>query len=214
MSHGGLQFYWVRSNVSSVVKAPLAAAISPYLISLTHPTHAWNARWNERWTTTPGTSSPTLSDKCVGSLTSPANHVTLKMQETGPTVYSPYQRRRKRVKLGWWYLYRKHLVFLWFCYILFVLLLKSQVKWYVNLHELGFNKKASLETLLHNVYKYTLSYLGRLLLQMNFQDMVCPHLTGEGWYMILYGLSCFLHKDRPHSHSTDSMATKHRPLMR
>ena len=25
-----------------LVKAPLAAAISPYLISLTHPTHAWN----------------------------------------------------------------------------------------------------------------------------------------------------------------------------
>jgi len=43
-------------------------------------------------TTTPGISSPTLSDKCVGSLTSPANLVTLKMQETGPTAYSPYPR--------------------------------------------------------------------------------------------------------------------------
>ena len=38
MSHGGLQFYWVR--------APLAAIISPVLISLTHATHAWNVRWN------------------------------------------------------------------------------------------------------------------------------------------------------------------------
>ena len=53
---------------------------------ITHPAH-------ERLTTTPGTTCPTLFDICVGSLTSPANHVTLKMQEMGPTVYSPYPRR-------------------------------------------------------------------------------------------------------------------------
>ena len=50
-------------------------------------------------TTTPGISSPTLSDKCVGSFTSPANHITLKMQETGPTVYSPYPRRPERLTI-------------------------------------------------------------------------------------------------------------------
>ena len=44
-------------------------------------------------TTTPGASCPTLCEQCVGSLTSPANHITLKIQETGPTVYSPYPRR-------------------------------------------------------------------------------------------------------------------------
>ena len=40
-------------------------------------------------TTTPGTMCPTLFNKCVSSLTFPANYVKLKMQEMGPTVYSP-----------------------------------------------------------------------------------------------------------------------------
>ena len=40
-------------------------------------------------TTTPGTTFPTLRDKSVGFSTSPANHVTLKMQETGPTAHDP-----------------------------------------------------------------------------------------------------------------------------
>ena len=48
-------------------------------------------------TTTPGTTHPTLFDKCVGSLTFPVNHLTLKMHETGPTVYSPYPRRLERL---------------------------------------------------------------------------------------------------------------------
>ena len=47
LSQGGLQF--LLSEIErQLVKAPLAAAIGSYLISLAHPTHAWNVQWNYR----------------------------------------------------------------------------------------------------------------------------------------------------------------------
>ena len=52
VSQGGLQF--CLSEIGrQLVKAPLAAAISPYLISLIHPTHAWNVQWNNETTDKP-----------------------------------------------------------------------------------------------------------------------------------------------------------------
>ena len=54
---------------------------------------------NQGQTTTPGTSYPTLYEKCVGSLTSIASHVTVKVQEARPTVYSHCLRRLERLTI-------------------------------------------------------------------------------------------------------------------
>ena len=52
LSQGGLQF--LLSEIErQLVKAPLAAAIGSYLISLAHPTHAWNVQWNNKTTDRP-----------------------------------------------------------------------------------------------------------------------------------------------------------------
>ena len=40
LAHGGLQFSVLSEIGRRLVKAPLAAAISPSLFSLIHPTHA------------------------------------------------------------------------------------------------------------------------------------------------------------------------------
>ena len=65
----------VRTGYTALIKAPT------------------QQNMNQGQTTTSGTPCPTLYEKCVRSLRSPANHVTLKIQEMGPTVYRPCPRR-------------------------------------------------------------------------------------------------------------------------
>jgi len=61
-----------------------------FIFDLTHPRNpCMECRID---TTTPGTTCAALFDKCVGSITSSVNHLTLKMRKTGPRVYSPYPR--------------------------------------------------------------------------------------------------------------------------
>ena len=62
--------------------------------------------WRQGQPTTLGTTCPKLFNTCVGSLMSPDNNVTLKIQETGPMVYSPYPRRLHQTNIAEWYNYK------------------------------------------------------------------------------------------------------------
>ena len=74
-------------------KAPLAAALSPF-VSLLYPPNPW-CEWCDVWrlTTTPGSTSPTLFEQWCGFFYVPQEPDKCKCCEMGPTVFRPYQRR-------------------------------------------------------------------------------------------------------------------------
>ena len=69
-------------------KAPLAAALSPFLAFCTHPTHDVTDVW--RLATPPGCMFPTLLEQCCGFFYVPQEPDKCKCCETGPTVFCPY----------------------------------------------------------------------------------------------------------------------------
>ena len=74
-------------------KAPLAAALSPFM-SLLYPPNPW-CEWCDVWrlTTTPWSTSPTLFEQWCGFFYVPQEPDKCKCCETGPTVFCPYPRR-------------------------------------------------------------------------------------------------------------------------
>ena len=74
-------------------KAPLAAALSPFM-SLLYQPNPW-CEWCDVWrlTTTPRSTSPTLFEQWCGFFYVPQEPDKCKCCETGPTVFCPYPRR-------------------------------------------------------------------------------------------------------------------------
>ena len=74
-----------------------------FVFDLTHPPNPCMKCTMKRQTNHPtGKYVPYSFRQVCGSLASPADYVTLKMQETGPTVYSPYPRRLECLTICWY----------------------------------------------------------------------------------------------------------------
>ena len=86
---------WAVSSDVSIQRAPLAAALSPFM-SLLYPPNPW-CEWCDVWrlTTTPGSTSPNLVEQwCEPKFFYvPQDPDKWKCCETGPTVFCPYPRR-------------------------------------------------------------------------------------------------------------------------
>ena len=84
---------WTVSSDVSIQKAPLTAALSPFM-SLLYPPNPW-CEWCDVWrlTTTPGSTSPTLFQQWCGFFYVLQEPNKCKCCETGPTVFRPYPRR-------------------------------------------------------------------------------------------------------------------------
>ena len=91
--------------VRQLLKAPLPLSVHIWSHS---PTQPMREMWDETRDRPQHRELHTLLfsfDKCVGSLTSPANYATLKTQKTGPTAYSLYPRRLEWLTI-WRYNYK------------------------------------------------------------------------------------------------------------
>ena len=96
-SHGGLQFCKEpEGEIGRQLIITMCLWRPPQSICDLIPPTETNAHKDK--TTTPGTTSPTLYEQCVGSLTS-HRVITNKGCETGPTVYRPYPRRLERLTI-------------------------------------------------------------------------------------------------------------------